>query len=143
MVAKPHGGPVSALSANLFPKTIVLIVLTAVLLSAMLLIYPAAREYYISLRDLESANTELELVEGRNAEVQELIDWLSTDSGVEDYIRREYGWVKEGETAGVVTGLLDTDDSNSLPSVIQEGSVTAEDTLLNEILDVIFMVNDD
>ncbi len=130
---------------SLSSKAFVIIVAFAIVAIMALTIYPAAREYYISIRQLDAANAELTQVEDRNSQVQSMIDELSTDSGIEDYVRSQYGWVIDGEEAGVVSGLVDVEDSEdtTLPLAVESGSVQASDSLINDILDFIFMVDDD
>ncbi len=140
----------SALTGNagvlsrLSPKKLAFILVAVVLACLALMIYPAAREYYISVRSLDAAYAELAQVESRNSEVQSMIDDLSTDTGIEDYVRAKYGWVMSGETAGSVVGLEEEESSETvLPAQVAQDSVTAEDTIVNEILDIIFFVDDD
>ena len=143
---EPIGGALSGATGvlgRLSPKSFALISLAVVVACLALMVYPAAREYYISTRSLASANAELAQVDERNAKVQEMIDGLSSDAGVEDYVRAQYGWVKDGESSGTVIGVESSATDRSLPTDVPEGRVAAEDSLANEILDAIFFVDDD
>lgn len=66
---------------------IVLCVVAFILLAVGLMIYPAARSYYVSLRSYDKAVAELDALENRNMEIQDSIDTLTTDIGIENYAR--------------------------------------------------------
>lgn len=91
-----------------------IIAIVVVVAALALMIYPAARELFISQRDLERANIELTEVNNRNQQIQDDINTIKTDEGVESYVREQFGWVKEGETAVTVTGVPSTSESESL-----------------------------
>ena len=122
-------------------KAIAIVVLVMLVLS-IAIVYPAAREYYVAQRGYERANIELSQVQDRNAQIQGTIDFLSTDQGVEDYVREQYGWVKYGEIAGAVTGLPPKTATTQIPAQVDKKSIAGERTWANNILDFIFAVDD-
>ncbi len=142
-IAMPFGPAFSALASRVSPRLMAFLVTVLVILCLVLLIYPAARENYISVRQLVRSNAELELIEQRNEEIQDLIDELGTDEGIEDYVRSQYGWVKEGETSGLVSSLDSESQNFTLPTSVSSEDVVVEDGFLEEILDAFFFINDD
>ena len=111
-----------------------------VALAAGVILYPAAREYYVSVRDLDKANVQLAQLEERNAQLQNNIDALSTDDGIENYVRAQYGWVKDGEEAVSVIGLANNSGTPTL-STASGASSQAKESPLTSFLDAVFFVN--
>lgn len=102
-------------------------------------LYPAARDYYVAVRDHAKAEAAVELAQERNAILEQDVAALSTPEGIEDRARSEYGWVKEGENAVTVTGLAPTTSGaqriEDLPAV---ESVQAPETWYSNVLDRVF-----
>lgn len=102
-------------------------------------LYPAVRDYYVAVRDHDKAEVAVQLAQERNAILEQDVAALATPEGIEDRVRSEYGWVKEGENAVVVTGLRDSEEGykrlEELPAV---ESVQAPDTWYSDVLDPVF-----
>ena len=123
-------------------KLIILgIVLTALLFAAVFL-YPPARQYYLEMRTNAQLQAEYEALTERNEAIQEEIDHLSTDEGVQDEAREQLGWVQEGEVAVVVEGLEAEEEEKPVRAQVASGSVPAPTTWYSPVLDVIFGFND-
>lgn len=119
-----------------------LVVVLVIVIALGTLIYPAAREYYISTRSLEKANIELAEVNERNQVIQDDIDRLTTDEGKEDYVREQYGWVKEGEHAVIVKGVPSDASTTVVEGEVKSDDIKPESSWINNILDVFFLVGE-
>ena len=86
-----------------------LVVLIAVVAS----IYFPVRDYYVAWRSQDVLEERLEQGRSYNEELQDNVDKLLSQEGIEDIARDELGLVREGETAGVVVGL--DEDGNPIP----------------------------
>ncbi len=105
------------------------------------LLYPAAQQYYVALRQDAQAQAEYNAVAEHNQGLQSQIDALSTDEGIEDYARTEYGWVKDGENAVVVSDVSDDSAANAAEqrtNMPSKGSVPAPTTWYSDALDALF-----
>lgn len=104
------------------------------------ILYPPARQYYISVRTLDEAEAELAELKEENQELKASIEDLGTDDGIENYVREQYGWVDSGEQAVLVTGL--TVDASGSSTISTDGSDEDGDgdSPLVKFLDAIFMV---
>lgn len=104
------------------------------------ILYPPARQYYISVRTLDEAEAELAELKEENQELKASIEDLGTDDGIENYVREQYGWVDSGEQAVSVTGL--TVDASGSSTTSSDGSDEDGDgdSPLVKFLDTIFMV---
>lgn len=109
----------------------------ACLAFACVLVYPAARDYYVSMRTTAQQQAEYDALVARSDAIQSEVDRLSTSEGIEDEATKELGWVKEGENAVYVNGL-DASDSEAVYADVIAGSVPAPDTWYSGILDPIF-----
>lgn len=108
--------------------------------AVLLFLYPTARQVYVESREEDRLQAEYDALIARNNAMQDRIDYLKTDEGIEDTARQQLGWVKEGETAVVVDGLSDdsgTEDS-SVNIQIVSGSIPAPQTWYSPVLDVVF-----
>jgi cell division protein FtsB len=86
--------------------TVILAVLTVVIL------YPPAQGLYSAVRIRDYHAEQLETVNANNARMQERVDSLQTQEGIQDEARERYGLVLPGETLGVVS-TVGADDSTS------------------------------
>ena len=145
VAAGAAGATTSAVSNLIHSKKLIPVaVVFAIMLVSGAMIYPVARDYYISSRNLDRANIELAQVKERNQQIQKGIDTLSTSSGVEDYARAQYGWVGQDEQAVAVVGLeSDGLAEGAIPVKVESASIKAEDAWYNDILDSIFFIEDD
>ena len=125
-------------------RTARIIAIVVVVAALALMIYPAARELFISHRDLERANIELTEVNNRNQQIQDDINTIKTDEGVESYVREQFGWVKEGETAVTVTGVPSTTESESLlmPEDVNSTEVEPTSSIFTGVLSTFFLAGD-
>ena len=105
---------------------------------ACIYLYPAAQQYYFSVRECDQLRAEYEAVSNRNDAIQSDVNALSTSEGVEDRAHAELGWTKSGEHAAVVRGLEDTQDSSDFTANIVPGSIEAPSTWYSALLDPIF-----
>ncbi len=104
--SKSSGTPISAVAIG-----VILVVLFVVVF-----LYPSAQQYYIELRTHQKLEAEYDAVMAHNDAIQEKIDALATDEGIEDEAHSQLGWVKEGETYVTVEGLDDGSESSSSSS---------------------------
>lgn len=113
-------------------------VVVCVLLSGAFL-YPTAQNYYTAVRNQQKVSAEYAAIEARNSTLQDDISDLSTQAGIEDRAREQYGWVKQGENAVRVSGLSTSSDTsiNSV-NLVTVGAVSAPDTWYSGILDTVF-----
>lgn len=112
------------------------LVITIALAGAFL--YPAAKQYYMTVREHDQMVAEYEAIQERNDKIQTQVDSLSTPEGIEDHARSEYGWVKEGENAVLVRGLETGEEESNFTEGIPAGSVEAPETWYSAIGDTIF-----
>lgn len=112
--------------------------------AVVLFLYPTARQVYIESRQEDRLQAEYDALVARNDAMQERIDYLKTDEGIEDAARQQLGWVKEGETAVVVKGLSENAEAEGSSVNIQvvSGSVPAPQTWYSPVLDVVFGYSD-
>lgn len=104
---------------------------------ACVLVYPAARDYYVSMRTTAQQQAEYDALVARSDAIQSQVDRLSTSEGIEDQATQELGWVKKGENAVYVNGL-DESDSEAVYADVIAGSVPAPDTWYSGVLDPVF-----
>lgn len=104
-----------------------------------LIVYPAARDNYITLRNNERLSAELSAVQARNDQLSSQVEALSTDEGVED-AARELGWTRAGEEAMVVRGM-DADTTLALPDTVTTSSISAPGHWYTPVLDFLFHVD--
>lgn len=105
-------------------------------------LYPAAKDSYVAMRAQAQLQAEYDALVQRNEAIQANVDRLSTDEGVEDRAREEFGWVKSGENSVNVYGLEeDEGGASNLNADVTAGSVPAPETWYSSILDPLFGVN--
>jgi len=90
---------------------------------AGLVLYGPTKTYYVAKREEARKTYEYELLNDYYQNLQDEVEYLSTDEGVEDRAREQYGWVKEGENAALVSGLDEDENSDE-----EESSVEAPPT---------------
>lgn len=103
-------------------------------------LYPAAQQYYLTVREHDRIEAEYQLVQERNDDIRSQVELLSSEEGIEDRARQEFGWVKEGENSVKVHGLETEEESVTYSKNISAGSVEAPPTWYSPMLDVIFGV---
>lgn len=115
----------------------------AVVVLAIVLVYPVGRDFYKTMRTEQRLQAQLEAVSERNAAVQAENDALQTEEGIENQARAEYGWVREDENSVVVTNQEGTvDNASRLPDHLDIDSVHAPETWYYNIFDTIFFVHE-
>lgn len=114
-----------------------------IVLLVIVLLYPAGRDYYKTMRTEQRLQAQLEAVTERNDAVEAENEALQTPEGVENQARNEYGWVREDENSVVVTNQEGTvDNASRLPDHLDIDSIHAPSTWYYNILDTIFFVHE-
>ena len=98
------------------------LLIAIVVVAVVLGIYFPVRDLYIAYRSQVILEQQLAIREAYNSELEEDIDALTTEEGVQDIAREELGMVMEGETPVTVTGL--DDEGNAI--IVEESSEDAE-----------------
>ena len=126
--------------AALSPRMAVSLACVECLVLTCVFLYPTAKQCYVTMRECDRLQAEYEAIENRNAAIQAEVDALSTQEGVEDRAREEFGWVKTGEHAVNVRGLDVGEDESTFRANIVPGSVKAPETWYSKWLDPLFGV---
>lgn len=114
--------------------------LIAVVFAVTMLYFPC-QNYYNETRQLQQLQAEYDALQEYNTQMQNQVDYLNTDEGIEDYARSELGWIRPGEHVVSVEGVTPSTSnsrSNDRVYAIPAGSVAAPDTWYSGFLDVIF-----
>lgn len=122
------------------PKFVACLMVAACLVLSCVFLYPTAKQYYTTVREHDQLEAEYEALQQRNATIQAEVDNLTTEAGIEDRARKEFGWVKEGENAANVYGLDTYEDDSAYNKAITPGSVEAPETWYSPVLDLVFGV---
>lgn len=120
------------------PKFVASLMVAACLVLSCVFLYPTAKQYYTTVREHDQLQAEYEALQQRNATIQAEVDSLSTEAGIEDRARKEFGWVKEGENAANVYGLDTYENESTYNKAVTPGSVEAPDTWYSPVLYIIF-----
>lgn len=122
------------------PPVAVLTGIVACAAFALFLLFPAAQQFYMESREQARLQAEYDALSARNEAIENQIEYLKTDEGIEDAAHEELGWVYDGQVAGVVQGLDEEAGSShgSLISQIKSGSVSAPETWYSPMLDLVF-----
>lgn len=135
------GARPSRLSRRFASPLIVAMLVIAFVIGSAAFLYPTARQYYVESREEARLQAEYDAIAARNHIIEERIDHLKTDEGIEDAARAELGWVHEGETAGIVQGLGQGISSAAIADIeaqVKSGSVPAPETWYSPFLDMVF-----
>lgn len=127
-------------SSRVGSRVLVTMTVLACLALSALFLYAPAKQYYLQTREVDRLQAEYDAVSERNDALQQEVDKLMSDEGVEDLAREELGWVAEGEQAVSVSGLDLPDEEANFKANIPPGSVKAPKTWYSEILDFVFGV---
>ena len=135
---------ITSLAGGATPKMAIVAAVVLVAAFVMLFLYPPAKEYYTASREQDRLEAVAAAEEQRVEAIQDDIDRLSTDEGIMDIAREEYGWVREGEQAVIVEGLDDDDEpvDSAVHTSIVPSSVKTPDTWYSGFLDVVFGYDD-
>ena len=104
-------------------------------------VYPAAQNLYVQSRQNDQLVAEYQAVVDRNQELEQHVEALRTDEGMEELAHESLGWVKEGEhSVSVVTdGSADPgSDTMSETNEVVAGSVPTPETWYSPVLDLVF-----
>lgn len=138
--------PVGWLSSiSIAPRTLYAATAVLCVLLVGVFLYTPAQQYYQAQRDRDRLAVEYALVQERNDAIDAQNDELASDSGMEDAVRKKYGYVKNGEQAVIVTGLSDsaTDSSrgsDQIEPTVLASSVKAPEYWYTPLLDTFFGV---
>lgn len=116
------------------------LVVSVCLVFSCAFLYGPAQQYYQEVRERDRLQAEYTAVQQRNDALQDEVDTLSTNEGVEDRAHEEFGWVKSDETAGSVTGI-DVEKESDFRANIVSDSIDPPDTWYSGILDPLFGVS--
>lgn len=116
------------------------LVVSVCLVFSCAFLYGPAQQYYQEVRERDRLQAEYTAVQQRNDALQDEVDTLSTNEGVEDRAHEEFGWVKSDETAGSVTGI-DVEKESDFRANIVPDSIDPPDTWYSGILDPLFGVS--
>ncbi|WP_180326623.1 FtsB family cell division protein [Raoultibacter phocaeensis] len=122
------------------PKFVASLMVAACLVLSCVFLYPTAQQYYVAVRERDQLQAEYDALQQRNQTIKAEVDNLSTDAGIEDRARREFGWVKQDEHAANVYGIDAAEDESTYNKAITPGSIDAPETWYSPILDVVFGV---
>ncbi|MEG1397098.1 MAG: septum formation initiator family protein [Raoultibacter sp.] len=122
------------------PKIIGSAVVVGCLVLSCMFLYPAAKDYYIAVREQAQIQAEYEALAQRSAAIQAEVDRLSTSEGIEDKAREEFGWVKAGDNSVSVFGLSG-EGQPGMNANVTGGSIPAPTTWYSPMLDAFFGVN--
>lgn len=125
-------------------RWVVPVCVVALLVLCGAFLYAPAKDYYIASRDAAKTQAEYNRVSQENSQLQSDVESLSTDEGIEDRAREDYGWVKEGENSVSVSGLSsDRDQSTNASSKADTASeAKVPTTWYSGILDAFFGYKD-
>jgi cell division protein FtsB len=101
-------------------------------------LYEPAAQCYCQMRELDRLNAEYAAVETHNDTLQTSVDTLQSGTGIEDSATSQFGMVKQGEQAVVVTGINSSTQDSDFRSNVVPGSVPAPDTWYSSVLDAVF-----
>lgn len=114
--------------------------IAACLALCCMFLYTPAQQYYQEMRERDRLELEYEAVQTRNDQLEQSVNYLSTDAGVEDRARAEYGWIREGDHAVSVSGLSVDEDINFTASILSS-DIKPPHTWYSDFLDPLFGVS--
>lgn len=103
-------------------------------------LYTPAQQYYQEMRERDRLELEYQAIVERNEMLQQSVNYLSTDAGVEDQARADFGWISEGERAVSVTGITVDEELNFTANIVSS-DIKPPDTWYSDFLDPIFGVS--
>lgn len=112
----------------------------ACLVLGVLFLYGPSQQLYVDIRERDRLAAEYEAVVDRNEAIEAQVEALSTEAGVEDAARTQFGWVKEGEHAVSVSGLEQYEPENNFRGNIVSEDIPLPETWYSGILDPLFGV---
>ncbi len=117
-----EAGPVSAKvnpagwlsNLDLTPRKLKLGTVALCVVLACLFLYTPAQQYYQAQRENSRLTAEYAVIEQRNEALDAVNDTLASNAGMEDAVRRKFGYVKQGDQVATVSGLSDRVVSTAL-----------------------------
>lgn len=103
-------------------------------------LYTPAQQYYQEMRERDRLELEYQAIVDRNEKLEQSVNYLSTDAGVEDQARADFGWIREGERAVSVSGLTVDEEINFTANIVSS-DVKPPHTWYSDFLDPIFGVS--
>ena len=131
---------VAARFAKLNTKGGIALLVCISLIAGCAFLYAPVKNYYFAVRDQAKAEAAYEMVIAHNDALKEDVAQLVTDEGMEDRARQQYGWVKEGENAVMVSGLSKPTDPSAaeILRTTSPDAVKAPETWYSPLLDSVF-----
>ncbi len=123
------------------PKLIVMLAVVLSLVATGAFLYTPARQYYQEMRERDRLQLEIAAVSARNDGLQQEVNSLSTEAGIEDRARSELGWVREGEHAVSVNGVEKASEESRFNANIVSSDIKPPETWYSPLLDPIFGVS--
>lgn len=148
-------GPVSAKvnpagwfsNLNLTQRSLKIGTAVVCVLLVFVFLYSPAQQYYKAQRESARLSLEYSIVEQRNEVLDDQNDTLASDAGMEDAVRQKYGYVKQGDSTAVVTGLSDrvvgtalAADNDDIEANVLSSTVKAPEEWYTPFLDAFFGV---
>ena len=119
---------------------VIFVMLLACLVFSASLVYPTARGWYLSDREVGQLSGELAAIEARNDQIDSQTKVLETPEGIQDRAREQLGMVMNGEAAVNITGLALTTSSTALPAEVPRGLLLQEEGWWADFCDSFFAV---
>lgn len=114
--------------------------IAACLAFCCMFLYTPAQQYYQEMRERDRLELEYQAIVERNDQLEQSVNYLSTDAGVEDQARADFGWIREGERAVSVSGLTVEEDINFTANILSS-DIKPPHTWYSDFLDPIFGVS--
>lgn len=124
------------------PKMRIAAAAVACLALVCVFLYQPAQQYYQSVRERDALAIEYSALQQRGEALQDSVDALSTEEGMEDLAHEQYGLVKSGETSVNVSGVGESSTSatSDIPPNVAADSIDPPETWYSGILDPLFGV---
>lgn len=132
-------------SISLGRKSTAAILACVCVLACFAFLYNPVKNYYTAVRDQAKAEAAYEIVSTRNDALIEDIALLTSEAGMEDRVREQYGWVKEGENAVIVSGLSNESEPTAaeILRTVTLNDIKAPETWYSPVLDPFFGYNNE
>lgn len=133
------------------PRTYAMVLVAGCVVAGALLVYQPAKQYYTALRTQQQVQAQYDVQQAHADALQDEVDSLQTDEGIEDRARQQYGMVKNGENSVRVQGdgtsqedaTQQSTNANASASIDKQNHVSAPDTWYSGVLDTFFGYNGD
>lgn len=132
--------PASKPSFSLRTPLMILGAIAACLVFGMMFLYGPSQQLYTDIRERDRLAAEYAAIVDRNEHIQAQVDALSTEEGVADAARTQFGWVKEGEHSVSVSGLESYTPEDNFRGNIVSDDIPYPETWYSGVLDPFFGV---